>query len=354
MKITFMFRDSEENFREVRTDFNLPLTHEVPDIQARVLGVASDVGKLTEALLYVTCREAGLLAHPVKLTKQSEGYLHLGFRDTVLYFEREKRPAGSRKLAIANPILPPDYRPMSKSRGKRAKSLARSLSVPRVHAGSNQEVRDYYETIMRLADNCLSLLNSDSAVRNEEPLWKFRGYHPRWLNQAALKKANEKVRKSIAAENRRKKQEERRAARLLATPSDEQQSKERVEPVTGAGRRPGAIPGVFQGVQMRSQLEIRFAAQLAERQLRWIYEGERLGEQQYLVDFYLPDLQSWVEVKGRFEARDNFQLPAVAVYLSKERNERLYVYTQSKAYLFHSSGRVKIMDHKTFWERIGR
>lgn len=120
-------------------------------------------------------------------------------------------------------------------------------------------------------------------------------------------------------------------------------------PQAGAGRRPGAVPGVFMGVQMRSQLEIRFAAKLQELGTRWAYEIERLGEEQYLVDFYLPDLRIWVEVKGTFEARDNYQLPAVALYLQNQRQEQLYVYTQTKAFRVNTDSFAS-MNHKDFWE----
>lgn len=81
------------------------------------------------------------------------------------------------------------------------------------------------------------------------------------------------------------------------------------------------------GVQFRSQLEIRFATQLEQKEIQWIYESERLAEGNYLVDFHLPTLKCWVEVKGKFEARDHYLLQDVAEYLKRERNERLYVYT---------------------------
>ena len=123
------------------------------------------------------------------------------------------------------------------------------------------------------------------------------------------------------------------------------------EPKTGAGRRVGAVPGIFKDVQFRSQLEIRFVTQLEEYGIRWFYESERLGDGNYLVDFYLPDLKTWVEVKGKFEPRDNYLLKDVAAYLKRERSERLYVFSASKAYAVNSASFHEIA-HTLFWSKI--
>ena len=85
--------------------------------------------------------------------------------------------------------------------------------------------------------------------------------------------------------------------------------------------------------------------------IRWVYESERLGNGSYLVDFYLPELKAWVEVKGKFEPRDNFLLKDVAAYLKRERNERLYVFSASKAYAVNSRSFHEI-NHKLFWSKI--
>ncbi len=87
------------------------------------------------------------------------------------------------------------------------------------------------------------------------------------------------------------------------------------------------------------------------KQIRWIYEGERLGDGNYLVDFYLPDLRCWVEVKGKVEPRDDYLLKDIADYLKKERGERLFIYTQSKA--FSVSGQAfKGLTHDEFWSKV--
>jgi uncharacterized SAM-binding protein YcdF (DUF218 family) len=71
-----------------------------------------------------------------------------------------------------------------------------------------------------------------------------------------------------------------------------------------------AIPTVYRDVWMRSRLEARWAACLDSAGLAWAYEPQvlRLGRGRgalYLPDFWLPDQQTWLEVKGphweRFE-----------------------------------------------------
>ncbi len=105
---------------------------------------------------------------------------------------------------------------------------------------------------------------------------------------------------------------------------------------------------------MRSQLEIRFAAELDERAIKWVYEGEALGGAGYLVDFYLPDLGVWVEVKGRFEARDRQVLPEVAKFLKSERKHRLLVYTGSgKCFVVNPSG-FREVERRNFWGELLR
>ena len=70
-------------------------------------------------------------------------------------------------------------------------------------------------------------------------------------------------------------------------------------------RRGEATESVYRGAFMRSRLEVAFAQELDRRGIAWQYEPERVGGGRYLVDFHLPDLKCWVEVKGRFEARDD-------------------------------------------------
>jgi hypothetical protein len=116
-------------------------------------------------------------------------------------------------------------------------------------------------------------------------------------------------------------------------------------------RRQLSVESVYKGAHMRSLFEVEFARQLDQRDIKWEYEPERIGGGRYLVDFYLPDLKCWVEVKGRFEARDDLLLPLAASQLKTGRGERLFLYMKTRAY------RVTIKDfepltHDEFWQAI--
>jgi predicted nuclease of restriction endonuclease-like RecB superfamily len=56
----------------------------------------------------------------------------------------------------------------------------------------------------------------------------------------------------------------------------------------------------YKDLSMRSQAEVRFAGYLDEMSLVWQYEPEKidLGWATYIPDFYLPDHDHWIEVKG--------------------------------------------------------
>jgi hypothetical protein len=116
-------------------------------------------------------------------------------------------------------------------------------------------------------------------------------------------------------------------------------------------KRVAAVKGVFRGVELRSQLEILFATELEKRQIKWVYEPERIGPGRYLVDFYLPDLKCWVEVKGKFEPRDSLLLPNVAINLKRYRGERLFLYMRNKAYTVGSKTFTPL-SHEEFWSEV--
>ena len=116
-------------------------------------------------------------------------------------------------------------------------------------------------------------------------------------------------------------------------------------------RRIVSLPGVVKGVEMRSQLEVRFAEELEQRGIPWRYEPERIGAGHYLVDFYLPDFHTWVEVKGRYEFRDDLLLPNVAVNLKRDRGERLFLWMEAKAYLVGPKT-FSPLTLDEFWEAI--
>ncbi|MCC6973388.1 MAG: hypothetical protein IT322_05175 [Anaerolineae bacterium] len=108
-----------------------------------------------------------------------------------------------------------------------------------------------------------------------------------------------------------------------------------------------AVPTVYRGKRFRSRLEARFVAELDKRGIHWRYEPKRVGkDEQYLLDFYLPDCRCWVEVKGRMSALDEEQLPAIALQLFA-KDEKLFVFMSDNAYLVNEG--MKLMSHERFW-----
>ncbi|NDJ75130.1 MAG: hypothetical protein GYB65_02635 [Chloroflexi bacterium] len=112
-----------------------------------------------------------------------------------------------------------------------------------------------------------------------------------------------------------------------------------------------ALTGMFKGVEMRSKLEVHFAHELEAREIAWRYEPERIGAGGYLVDFYLPELRTWVEVKGRFEPRDSLLLPNVAVNLKRDRGERLFLFMKTKAFQIGSKQYTELTLDE-FWQMV--
>ena len=161
-----------------------------------------------------------------------------------------------------------------------------------------------------------------------------------------MNKTGQKRRRERQAEERRQQKLAEKIAKANLSGSGEGPREH------GTGRVPGARPGIYKGVQMRSQLEIRFAAELDERGIRWFYEGEALGAAQYLVDFYLPDLGTWVEVKGAMTAKDRQVLPEIARTLKTERQQRLLLYSGSgPCYAINPSG-FREVERKNFWAEL--
>lgn len=109
--------------------------------------------------------------------------------------------------------------------------------------------------------------------------------------------------------------------------------------------------GTYKLTKFRSQLEIRFVKELDTRQIRWFYEPERLGDSRYLLDFYLPQFKSWVEVKGVVDSRDYNSLLELAVWLLKERRHRVFMWMDKKAFLVTADG-YKPLTHDEFWHEL--
>jgi hypothetical protein len=190
------------------------------------------------------------------------------------------------------------------------------------------------------------LLNMNTSPSNPSTSWHCLGFHPHWWDNVLVNLQNKRRNRGAAELRKRAREEEKRKAREAKLALNPQSEHDAV-PQTGAGRRVGAVPGIYKGIQFRSQLEIRFATELDARQIRWVYEGERLGDGNYLVDFYLPDYRAWVEVKGKFEPRDDYLLKDVASFLKRERGEKLFVFG-SKCFLVNPGGFRPLAIHEFF------
>lgn len=109
-----------------------------------------------------------------------------------------------------------------------------------------------------------------------------------------------------------------------------------------------AVPTVYRGKRFRSRLEARFVAELDKRGIHWRYEPKRVGkDEQYLLDFYLPDCRCWVEVKGKLSALDEDQLPRIG-YQLLEKREQLFVFMADDAYQV-VAGEFNRLSHDRFW-----
>lgn len=346
MKIAFIFTD-KPNLAEVPSDeryksyFEIPdAAKSLPDIQEQIIAIAELVAQFTNASLHISCSDVGLKNHPIKQcdepTKITER-LFYNRNAMCVYFEPDgKKYWLKRTLKVFSPLSPSFPRRYSSDKGYYSLTIKWEDPIHII----------YTERVQALSEQLLALLNMDGN-------WYVPYFHP-YLWQKSLANLHNKrsrirnaeQRKREREEEKRKAREAKRAEKLTAHPS---------QPLThGAGRTVGARPGIYNGVQMRSQLEIRFASELDERGIKWVYEGEALGESGYLVDFYLPDLSAWVEVKGRFEPRDRQVLPTVAKYLKTERSHRLLVYTNSGTCFVVNPSGFREVERKNFWGELLR
>ena len=319
----------------------------------RVIAIGQLVTPLTNGSLHLTCKELDLGDYPMKLVEVDAAHqMRFATRAAILYFERSYgRASYRRQLKVWSPIDPivPQQYLVRYGRNKRERnSLSKQLLRLGTQWCKTTEEHAYAENLDQLAQQLLVLLNAEP-VANPAFSWQCRGFHPWWPDNVLIDRHNDRAKRQMAQMQRQQKLDARRKEREEKLKADGITIPE--VPQTGAGRRPGARPGIFKGVQMRSQLEIRFAAELEERGIRWVYEGAVLGEGGYLVDFYLPDLACWVEVKGRFEARDKILLREVSGDLKRDRRERLFVYGQSRAWIVNLSG-FREIKHDQFWNMI--
>jgi len=271
-----------------------------------------------------------------------------GFHETVFscssYGGGWKRHSHQLRILAPVDISASASRSSHRNKGKVSK---KKLFIQAIATNSPAE-HTYNAAVKDVADAMIALLN-EQLIKN----WQFDGFDPYWHNETSVKKAHAAFRKRIAAQRKADTQQQKMEEKIKAKAAQTDSDAPPPEPRTGAGRTPGARPGIYKGVQMRSQLEIRFVSELDERGIRWIYEGEALGDAGYLVDFYLPDLGVWAEVKGRFEARDRQVLPQVAQTL-KVRNQRLLVYTGSGPCVVVNPSGFREFDRKIFWTELAR
>lgn len=362
MRLTFLYTDTPDLQTLGKADihksnFELPDTAlSLSDCKSRVLTIANLVGKLTHASLHIACKELDIKNYLVKAdgpddfhSFRSANWLHF----LAIYFERDVYTRYVYKktnvfLPIEMPGLPEWNASRHAAKKKRHKSRKRGTVLIRGYLSNDTSHKEYVDTIRALAEQCLSLLDSDRSAHPGLQAWQFMGFHPYATDEATVKKINNQLQGNTTAT--RGLIGSKPQADETQSVIENQQDTEAI-PKTGAGRRPGAIPGKFKGITFRSQLEIRFATQLEARNIRWTYETERLGDGNYLVDFYLPDHKCWVEVKGRFELRDDYLLPQVATYLERERGEQLYIYTQTKAFAVKTN-ELRQFSHDEFWSII--
>lgn len=81
-----------------------------------------------------------------------------------------------------------------------------------------------------------------------------------------------------------------------------------------------AIETVYDGYRFRSRLEARWAVFFNEVNIKYEYEKEGfdLPSGRYLPDFWLPDLDSWLEVKGGIPTEKEIDLGSELALFSKK------------------------------------
>lgn len=310
------------------------------NVEDRIREIGKQIGHLTLGSVHITCADLGIKDELVG-SKEFDGDTNrflLPFPALVIYHSRFIYHANIRKknciLYIPQPIDPQKLdlpHSLVASYGRRKKkTLAGNIRRLDNSWVKTDEQRQYVTAIQTISEQTNILLNTEPVVAQFGGGWEFGGFHPYWLDNK-IKKFGQKERKRLWDLEHEK-------------PSPKKSKKH------GKGNRVGAIPGKFMGIQFRSQLEIRFATEVQKRGIEWIYEEERLGDGNYLVDFHLPNKKAWIEVKGRFEARDHFLLKEVAEVL-EHRGEKLYVFTSGKPMIVTSDEFTPI-PRKEFWALI--
>lgn len=339
MKLIFTYAnyptlEDAQKYEQYESSINLPdeIQHLI-GIDERLLGIAERVGQLTQSSLWLTCKPFDMDKHSIITRKHDESLIYDWYARTIAFYFMGRTKGKHRQqrhifqiLGASSLDLPRNlYHRRGKNR-KQRHSLTRNLFPIKYMENFDT---DFYEKLQEISDQLEFLLHAET-----ESSWRLQGVNPTWVDYNLH---NRYMKKAETWQKAQKKKSQK------STPKGKGK--------VGNIRRYGAIPGVFQGVQFRSQLEIRLATELTSRSIDWIYEKERLGQGNYLVDFYLPDHKIWIEAKGRFEARDHYLLKDVAEVLEAERHEKLYVYTSGKC--FHvTKTDFEPLKRKQLWEII--
>lgn len=103
-----------------------------------------------------------------------------------------------------------------------------------------------------------------------------------------------------------------------------------------------SIPTVYNNTQMRSRLEADIAFALDKLKIRWEYEKTSFllsSGTHYYVDFYLPDLKTWLEGKGVPRVSEE----ALAKQFVKENNSELILLSRRRGLWFSAIDSMNIL-----------
>jgi hypothetical protein len=261
MKVTFIFTDTPDlqvlsHEDQYKSHFEFPdAALKMADCKERIVTIAELVGQLSHAVVHFTCKELDLKSYPVKLTKDDGmGFVRHSFRNMLIRFESFRRRSKTIKVLL----------PVHTGINNCAWHMG---FVSPGYTGGTDEQKQQIAIINILAEQCLALLNSEPFPEGTQPPWRYAGFDPFRTDGAAIKRFNKRSRKAQAEAKRREREEQKRKERE-AKRLQQQAENQTSPPATGAGRRVGAVPGIFKGVQFRSQLKIRFVTQLEAKQIR--------------------------------------------------------------------------------------
>jgi hypothetical protein len=107
---------------------------------------------------------------------------------------------------------------------------------------------------------------------------------------------------------------------------------------------PRAIVTVYKGYRFRSRLEARWAVFFDALGVRWEYEveGYDLSGIWYLPDFWMPELNAWIEIKG-LDIERNDDAWVKARELAGETGKLVYVFC----------GQIRSPGNSSAWEFWG-